>query len=197
MLKPVLAFAAALTAATAQAVPITFDEVPASTPGDFTIGAYRFDVVLDGVPGPITTSLGNSSPALGFYEFDGEIGLYVTITRTDGAGFYFRQADFHSDFLQQPDGTRFYYVGMEGGFDSLSLPDNTEGAFIPVLGNGELLRELRLELYAPEAPQFDNGRSVVLVDNLVLESPADVPAPAALGLLGIGVAAMGLRRRTD
>ncbi len=124
-------------------------------------------------------------------EFDAVWGPGINILTTDGGGGLSQNGD--AVFILDSGGSTvdtFAYTDLDAlplGFDPAATFDVAQGGGASVLGVGG----------AYESNEFFNDNIGTAPDFLVtiIGSPGVIPEPGTLALLGLGAAAMGLRRR--
>lgn len=119
-------------------------------------------------------------------------GGVLSIVRTDGAGvlFTFDGADIGWQFNRAD---TIYFEGFLGGLSQgsdsfLTTADSLYSTIVSSILSGLVIDELRITMNAP------SGTASIL-DNVILSEKSAVPAPAALGFLGFGLAGLGVIRR--
>jgi len=183
-----------LSVAPARATTITFgttnvDHLNVNSPrveGDFTYTAT-------GAGWETETSFGNPGAALSTF-FDNEpsaVGDHVDFIRTGGGTFSFVGLDWRTILGSNSDD-----VLVEGFLgvtlvNSLSLTNSSQ-TFVSASGFGGPIDLLRVRVTAAGGA----NNNAMLLDNINLSTTAaTAPEPASLTLLGMGLAALRLRRR--
>lgn len=183
-----LKFAAAMLAggmvlgASAQAATITFEGITSGPiiADTFSEAGFEIDIV-DGFGGA-------EGAGLEYERLLGTSGT-ATITRSGGGTFDFVSVDLQLEYGATTSATfEGYLAGALVGSDTFATSDFNYATFGASNLAGVLIDEL---LILAERGDFDG----VAVDNLVVDGATDVPAPAALGLLVLGLAGLASRQK--